>query len=402
MNKKCPISESGMLEKVLSSAAQAVLLIDSGKCTLDDVLDRAPDDCRRTLEHLLTLIYRYRKSIRRSWQKFCRKMPLPAIAALLDTALTQCRFQQAVIPQSTVNVAVTLAKSLHADKFVNAVLRAALREVFVEPQRADEILPDAVLRRWRQNFSAEQVENFARLFLSKPEFTFRLCGGAPLPEGSTPIAGFAPFAFAAGKAASVIGTPEFAMGSYYIQDPAASWAVSLAADVLKKCRTLLDICCAPGGKTLQAAELLSPQAKIVAADISRSRQRLTAENFARFGVNAQIITADPAELSGVFDLVIADLPCSNSGVFRRRPDALWRFDGKSLSEVMKLQKYILGHAIRLTAPGGYLLISTCSIEADENNALLDVGALKLISSGTILPDTVHDGAFAALMQKVEC
>ena len=200
----------------------------------------------------------------------------------------------------------------------------------------------------------------------------------------------------------MIGTPEFAMGSYYIQDPAASWAVSLAADVLKKCRTLLDICCAPGGKTLQAAELLSPQAKIVAADISRSRQRLTAENFARFGVNAQIITADPAELSGVFDLVIADLPCSNSGVFRRRPDALWRFDGKSLSEVMKLQKYILGHAIRLTAPGGYLLISTCSIEADENNALLDVGALKLISSGTILPDTVHDGAFAALMQKVEC
>ena len=72
MNKKRPIPEPGMLEKVLQLAAAAVEAVDEGKCTLDDALDHFPDDCRRTLEHLLTLLYRYRKSIRSSWSRYCR------------------------------------------------------------------------------------------------------------------------------------------------------------------------------------------------------------------------------------------------------------------------------------------------------------------------------------------
>ena len=149
-----------------------------------------------------------------------------------------------------------------------------------------------------------------------------------------------------------------------------------------------------------AAELLPPDAEITAADISRNRQKLTAENFALHKVNANIVTADPAELTGEFDLVIADLPCSNSGVFRRRPDALWRFSTGALRDVMKLQEHILAHAVRLTAPGGYLLISTCSIDREENQALLKKSGLTLITEKTVLPDEGQDGAFAALCQKL--
>ena len=393
--------QSGVLERVLTGAQAAITAIDSGSVTLDDLLDRAPDDCRRMLEHLLMQFYRYRKSIRASWQKYCRKKPSVHISSLLDAAVTQCFFQSQVNTYSVVNVAVMLAGTEHADKFVNAVLRSVLREGYKFPKTAQEILPEAILKRWKKSFSAEDIERFAGLFLQKPPFTFRLCAGcADLPEKSSEISAFEPFRFAAGSAAAVLDSTEFAAGKYYIQDPAASMAVSLAKDILPGCGALLDLCAAPGGKTLMAAELLAPGARITAADISEKRQKLTAENFKLRNISARIITADPAEVQGSFDFVIADMPCSNTGVFRHRPDALWRFSEKSLAEVMEVQKHILHHAAGLTAEGGYLLLSTCSIEEDENTfPAEELEGFTLIESRTLLPEKEHDGAFAALWQK---
>ena len=390
-----------MLERVLTGAQMAIMAIDSGSVTLDDLLDRAPEDCRRILEHLLMQFYRYRKCIRKAWQKFCRKMPSGEISALLDAAVTQLFFQDQLSDYSVVNVAVMLAKSEHADKFVNAILRSVLREGKTLPEKARDILPDAVLKRWRKNFPAEKVEEFAGLFLAKPEFTFRLCRDTVLPEKCREAAAYAPFRFAAGNPAKILSSKELASGCYYIQDPAASMAVSLASDVLPQASALLDLCAAPGGKTLMAAELLAPGAGITAADISEKRQKLTRENFALHGIKADIKVADPENLQGSFDFVIADVPCSNTGVFRHRPDALWRFTEKSLAEIMELQRKIIANASRLTAPGGFLLISTCSIEEDENSALSrDLTGFRLIKSRTILPESGSDGAFAALWQKL--
>lgn len=394
-------SRSGMLEKVITSARMAIMAIDSGSVTLDDQLDRTPEDCRRILEHLLMQFYRYRKSIRRAWGKFCRKEPSPSIAALLDAAVTQCLFQNQLNPASVVNVAVMLARSDHADKFVNAVLRSVLREGFTPPEKAQDILPDGVLKRWRKSFPAETVEDFAALFLKKPEFTFRLCRDARIPEDCREVTAYEPFRFACGTPRKILDSPEFRRGEYYIQDPAASMAAALAKEVLPKCVSLIDICAAPGGKTLMAAELLAKGAKVTAADISAKRQELTRENFRLRGVAAQVVTAKPEELTGSYDFVIADVPCSNSGVFRHRPDALWRFSEKSLKEVMKVQGKIIPEAARLTAPGGYLLISSCSIEADENEALgKKLAGFKLLTSRILLPTAENDGAFAALWQKL--
>lgn len=403
MNKKrySPPSRPVMLERVLTGAQMAIIAVDSGNVTLDDLLDHAPEDCRRMLEHLLMQFYRYRKFIRKSWQQFCRKMPSAEISALLDAAVTQLFFQDQVSDFSVVNVAVMLAKSEHADKFVNAVLRSILREDRVLPEKAQDILPDAVLKRWRKNFPAEKIGEFAGLFLVKPEFTFRLCKDAELPEKSREVSAYAPFRFAMGIPAKILSSKEFASGGYYIQDPAASMAISLAAEVLPECSSLLDLCAAPGGKTLMAAELLAPGAEITAADISEKRQKLTRENFKLRGIKANIPVVEPEKLQGSFDFVIADVPCSNTGVFRHRPDALWRFSEKSLAEVMELQRKIVAEASRLTAPGGYLLLSTCSIETDENDALAkDLSGFRLIKSCTILPESGHDGAFAALWQKL--
>ncbi|MBR7121248.1 MAG: methyltransferase domain-containing protein [Lentisphaeria bacterium] len=390
----------GMLENVLELSVAAVSAIDSGKVTLDDTVDHLPDECRRTLSHLLSLLYRYRKSIRRVWVPLCRKMPQIEVAALLDSALTQCFHQTGVEAYSVVNVAVKLARRYHADKFVNAILRSSLRNGYTLPEKADEILPDELLKHWQKQFSAETIGAMARIFLEKPQFTFRLCRGAELPAGCAAVPSAEPFRFACGVPGAILNSPEFASGAYYIQDPATSLSVSLAAGVLGESRNVLDICAAPGGKTLMAAELLTGGAEITAADVSAVRQKLTAENFARHHLTARIEVLPPEKLSGSFDLVIADLPCSNSGVFRRRPDALWRFSKSALAEVMKLQRQILQEACRLTAPGKWLLISTCSIDREENEALLTMPQLKVLKQETWLPDTDHDGAFAALCQKL--
>ena len=401
MNKRTS-NVPGMLESVLELSVAAMTAIDAGKVTLDDTLDHLPDECRRTLSHLLTSFYRYRKSIRGVWRPLCRKMPEAEVAALLDTALTQCFHQSAVEAYSVVNVAVKLARRYHADKFVNAVLRNSLRNGYTLPVKAEDIFPDELLKHWKKHFSAEEIDRFAQVFLEKPQFTFRLCGQAALPPKCKEIPAFAPFRFACGVPGVVLNTPEFASGAYYIQDPATSLSISLAKEILPECRKVLDICAAPGGKTLMAAELLDKGAEITAADISEKRQKLTAENFARHAVNAKVVVSPPEKLNGSFDLVIADLPCSNSGVFRRRPDALWRFSGKALSEVMALQKHILQQVIRLTEPGKWVLISTCSIDPEENGALIAGEELQVIKAETRLPESGCDGAFAALCRKLPC
>jgi 16S rRNA (cytosine967-C5)-methyltransferase len=116
------------------------------------------------------------------------------------------------------------------------------------------------------------------------------------------------------------------------------------------------------------------------------------------------MSGDPAILTGTYDLVLADVPCSNTGVFRHRPDALWRFSEKDLAEITAIQRDILEHAARLTACGGQLVYSTCSLEPEENiemveNFLVRHPEFTLRSGSTILPESSADGASAFLLVK---
>ena len=396
------------LEKVLHHSACAIVEIDAGKTTLDDALDKCDAEIRRISEHLLLSFYRNRKKIHSIRQKFCSKTPPPYPGALLDAALTQIIFQTSVTAASTVNVAVTLGKKFHADRFINAVLRNILRQNeyrnIARSREPQDVLPDAILKRWQKNFPADTVALFAELFLTPAEFTFRLCNDTPLPEHARSVPGFGSFRFASGDAKQILNSAEFAAGKYYIQDPATSMSIAMVEKYLPELRNLLDLCAAPGGKSLMLAEKLAPEAQLTAADISEKRQKLTQQNFSLRNLPHRVITAAPEEISGSFDLVFADLPCSNSGVFRRRADALWRFSEKSLKDICAVQKKIILKAAELTSPGGFLLCSTCSIEKSENDAAVDAvlknfPEFKLVESRTLLPSWECDGAFAALMQK---
>ena len=155
-------------------------------------------------------------------------------------------------------------------------------------------------------------------------------------------------------------------------------------------------------------EKLDPAARLVLCDRSEVRQKLTRENFARRGLldRVEIVVGDAAapEERGEYDVVLLDAPCTNTGVFRRRPDALWRCSPSSLRETAALQRRLLDAAAQMTAPGGVLIYGTCSLEVEENALQISQFVsrhpeFRLESSAELLPSLEHDGAFAARLRK---
>ena len=385
--------------RILRSAAALIEAVTSGRGVLDEEMEKIDPACRRSVGHLALTFFRRRKSIDALLRTRVQRPPRSAVWALLQTVVTQIFFQRAIAAESAVNVAVTEAKKYHADKFVNAVLRRILDAGCSFADTPEEVLPDVILKKWKKSSLLPQL---TAAFLKGADFTFRLEKEWELEELQAEAVPSPAFRFFKGNAAEVLKSGPFKKNHIYIQDPATS-LVFQDLDLSWASRAL-DVCAAPGGKTLMLAELMGANARIVAADRSRNRQKLTRENVEKRNIKAEVIVALPEELAGEYDVVLADVPCSNTGVFRRRPDALWNFSVEKMKELLGIQAGILESAFLRTAPGGVLIYSTCSIEKEENE--LQVAAflekhpgVTLLSQRQLIPDLETDGAFAAVMRK---
>jgi len=160
--------------------------------------------------------------------------------------------------------------------------------------------------------------------------------------------------------------PGYAEGEWWVQDLAASLPARLIG---KGNGTALDLCAAPGGKTLQLA---AAGWRVTAVDISESRLARLHENLERTGLGAEVIAADllgwaPAAPA---DAVLLDAPCSATGIFRRHPDVLHRVRPSLIREMAELQGRLLARAADWVKPGGTLVFSTCSLEPEEGEAQL--------------------------------
>ena len=394
-------------EKSLEICAEAISAIGGKRATLDDCLDRVSgDDCRSICTHLLMNFFRNQKSIDKNLFNLisAKKTPLE-VQSLLRAALTRMFFQERVDPASTVNVAVECAKKFHFDKLVNAVLRRAGREKFTLPDTVEEILPDEVLKVWTKRFDDDTLCRLTSLFVGRAPQSFRLCGKNSLEKDAPAeeIPSFGDFKFFQTDAPEYFKEKKLLeKGVIYWQDPATSFAVSLPD--YSNVKSAIDLCASPGGKLLMLGEKLPENAKLVALDKSARRQQLTRENCERYGCRAEVAVGDAAKIEGAFDLVLADVPCSNSGVFRRRPDVLWRFSGEEVGAVNVEQRRILENAAKLVNDGGQLLYSTCSIEPEENDDtirdFLDRHPeFERVSGAILLPGEFSDGAGATLLRK---
>lgn len=400
---------SGVSAKILEEAVAGLAAVEAGEANLDDFLDfrlQYPE-LRRSISSLLFLCFR-RKRFLEGWiGRLAVRPPRPAVRRLLTAVLAQITFQTGIAPESAVNIAVGLVKhsgKLQEAKFVNAVLRRALEQPQPVPEAPELVLPPALFKRWRKRYSEAELAQLAAALLTQPEFTFRAERGfepGELAVEAVPAFGEFRF-FRARSAARLLESSALRDGRIYIQDPATSLAPTLPD--FTGVKSVLDLCAAPGGKSLMLGERLAGEGRLVAADRSERRQRQTAENFRRRGLDYQVTVADPAELTGEFDVVLADVPCSNTGVYRRRPDVLWRFWPEELEKITALQRRILGEAARLTAPGGQLVYSTCSIEPEENSLQVEAfqkehPGFERLCERQLLPSAEMDGAYACLLRR---
>jgi 16S rRNA (cytosine967-C5)-methyltransferase len=204
--------------------------------------------------------------------------------------------------------------------------------------------------------------------------------------------------------------PSFQQGLFYVQDPSTLLAVQ-ALDP-QPGETILDLCAAPGGKTTYIAQRMRNEGRLVAHDASPERLQLVKENCARLGVTC--VQCVPGLVSGdggrtaklpaaQFDRILVDAPCSNTGVMRRRVDLRWRIRPEEIERLQKTQLELLHRAAALLKPGGTLVYSTCSLEAEENGELIEQflrSNPKFTDNGVreLLPwKNGTDGAFAAIL-----
>ena len=166
---------------------------------------------------------------------------------------------------------------------------------------------------------------------------------------------------------------EHATGLVYSQEPAAQMVAQVAQP--KPGMKVLDLAAAPGGKTTQLLSYLDNQGLLVSNEIHKGRSKILVENVERFGARNVLVTNESADrlakvFSGFFDLIVLDAPCSGEGMFRKQPDAMdyWSLDYPE--QCATLQREILEDAIRMLAPGGFLVYSTCTWAPEENEEMV--------------------------------
>jgi 16S rRNA (cytosine967-C5)-methyltransferase len=337
--------------------------------------------------------------------------------------MTQCFYQTGLRKESAVNIAVEYMKSVTKNRgkigFINAVLRKVLEfdpEEFyfnLSKKKQKKYYPH-LFRRWKHVYGEDNAKQLVSELIKKPEFVFRevkKLSDAELDEvlaeelEGLPNWGVDVKFFKATNVQTFFQSNLLADGKVYIQDPSTVFATSLIK--INEGETVLDLCAAPGGKSILLSERLPKDAELILCDVSERRIELIKDNLMRIGLDHKIIHTSvedaPFDAESI-DKILLDVPCSNTGVIRKRPDVLWRFDENELKELIKLQKQILSSAFSLLKPGGEIVYSTCSIEPEENIGLVESfvegqESAEVIEFKQLLPNHLHDGGFACLIRK---
>jgi len=327
-----------------------------------------------------------------------------------------------------------------AGSFVNAILRNIQRQLPTLPQPEDpdpavELAiryshPDWMVKRWRDRFDKADVRALLEHNNRRPRYTLRCntlessmpelrktletldvpCKDSPVVDDGVVVESLE----------KVLKSEAFDQGQVLVQDTAAMCVVRWLDP--RPGERILDLCAAPGGKTIYAAQRMRDDGEIVASDVHAARLRLVQKAASKHGLSiidtrktdARKLTAEKP-----FDAILIDAPCTGTGVLAKRADLRWNRKEEDLARLCVLQKEILDHATTLLAPGGRIVYATCSIETEENQeqakAFLerhsdfvtetpDVGMKsEIVGSNGWLEILPHwfgtDGAFAARLVK---
>lgn len=383
--------------------------------------------CQGTLENMIWIDY----CIEQFSTVKVNKMK-PVIRTILRSSVYELQFMDSVPGSATVNEAVKLAEKKgfrNLKGFVNGVLRNISRNLndIKLPEPAADIrkylsvrysMPEWLVEELSEQYGTEQTEQILAAFLtdmptairfnpariSCEELVRRLTEEGVLVRE---IPGLSCGLFLSGYD-HLESLACFRQGLFYVQD-ISSMQVALNSDV-KKGAHVLDICAAPGGKSIHMAELLDGTGMVEARDLTPGKVALIRENIKRCGlVNIRAVQADARLLrkedEETADIVLADLPCSGLGVIARKADIKYKTTPQKQAELVLLQREILDVVSRYVKPGGALMYSTCTINRAENEEnvrwfLQGHAEFSLEKEELMLPEAGHqDGFYYARIRK---
>jgi 16S rRNA (cytosine967-C5)-methyltransferase len=310
----------------------------------------------------------------------------------LRLGLYQLRYLSRVPASAAVNESVSLVRAARlssATSFVNAVLRRATREPNFDPAAdvSDPLERIAIqtshpvwlIDRWVTAFGLDEAESFATSNNLMPPTAFRIVTSrANQSEILSKLSGVESSEIVDGawrvSGAAPLLRELSAAGQIYLQDE-ASQLVAQELEV-EPGERVLDLCAAPGGKTTLIADRSGDSAFIVAADRSATRMATVVNTMRLHELNSiKPVILDAAELLPFaprsFDKVLVDAPCSGTGTLRRNPEIRWRLKPVNIFTLAEQQKQILRRAVEMVKPGGRLVYSTCSVEPEENEEVVD-------------------------------
>ena len=317
------------------------------------------------------------------------------VRMIVRLGLYQMMFMDSVPDRAAVNESVEIAARHHGKKtagLVNALLRRFSREGEPEIYSSEPVeklvveysFPQGIVERWLASYGAETAEAIMKAGNEKHPISIRtnttkIDSGSLAEElskegfeasVSSGMQGY----FTVLKGDGIFETSAFIKGLFTVQDAAAAMAGLLlspeAGDII------LDCCSAPGGKATHCAEISGDDARIDALDINPGRLGLVNKAAKRLGLRSiHCFKGDAvtfkSETDTHYDRILCDVPCTGTGVFSKRPDMKWRKEARDVARMALLQKSILDNAASLVKPGGVIVYSTCSLEPEENEDIVN-------------------------------
>ena len=325
-------------------------------------------------------------------KKPCARLDAP-VRAILRSGLYQCRWMDGVPTYAAVNAAVELTRHFgksSAAGMVNAVLRKAAQTPVKALSFPDEIarlgtlysVSDSIAAMLLRVYGLQQAETVLQAF-AEPAVTFlraNLLRTTPAElcerlrqEGIAAVPAAPEGAVRLTDGGDIAHTQAFAQGLFHVQGLSSQLA-ALAVQVVPG-ETVLDVCAAPGGKSLTLAQQMKDSGTLLCGELQPSRVRLIQQQLQRCGVHcARALCADAAEYQPDFpaaDAVLCDVPCSGTGILAHKPDIRYKDVDEGRDALQRLQSRILQTAARYVKAGGRLVYSTCSLDPAENEAVVE-------------------------------
>lgn len=371
--------------------------------------------CEGTLEYRIQIDY-----ILDSFSKVTVDKMKPPIREILRSAVYQLRYMDSVPDSAVCNEAVKLTQRkgfYNLKPFVNGVLRTIAREMnqVKFPSREENLvrslsveysMPEQLVERWLEAYGEETTEKILKDFLEEKPLTVRcrtyLNSQEAIVKSLTDQgvkvepAPYLPYACHISGFDHILALDAFINGKILVQD-VSSMLVAEAADP-QKGDYVIDVCAAPGGKSLHVGDKMEGFGTVDARDVSQYKVNLIEENIRRTNsINVQAKVQDATifdqESELLADIVLADVPCSGYGVIGKKPDIKYRVTPQKQEEIVILQRTILDRAANYVKPRGTLIFSTCTIAKEENEEnmmwFLQNYPFKLESLDPCLPEELH-------------